>query len=260
MRNIVEVRGVKIGAGIPKICIPIVGKTKEEIFASANRAKEAFCDVAEWRADWFDEVFDFAEVEMVLQKLRVILAEIPLLVTFRTKNEGGEKAISPEDYIIFNQNVIKTGYADLVDAEIFFADDVLKKIVSKAHSVGVKVIASNHDFSKTPQKEELVRRLKDMEEWGADIAKIAVMPEYKKDLLTLLAATECAAEEMQIPVVTMSMGEIGLLSRLSGEIFGSALTFGTAGAASAPGQMDAVELRKILTLIHKNSEKEQING
>ena len=99
-----------------------------------------------------------------------------------------------------------------------------------------------------------------MEERGADIAKIAVMPEYKKDLLTLLAATECAAEEMQIPVVTMSMGEIGLLSRLSGEIFGSALTFGTAGAASAPGQMDAVELRKILTLIHKNSEKEQING
>ena len=105
MRNIVEVRGVKIGAGIPKICIPIVGKTKEEIFASANRAKEAFCDVAEWRADWFDEVFDFAEVEMVLQKLRVILAEIPLLVTFRTKNEGGEKAISPEDYIIFNHHI-----------------------------------------------------------------------------------------------------------------------------------------------------------
>ncbi|MEE1251039.1 MAG: type I 3-dehydroquinate dehydratase [Lachnospiraceae bacterium] len=255
MRNIVEVRGVKIGAGIPKICIPIVGKTKEEIFASANRAKEALCDVAEWRADWFDEVFDFAEVEMVLQKLRAILAEIPLLVTFRTKKEGGEKAISPEDYVIFNQKVIKTGYADLVDAEAFLADGVLEKIVSEAHSFDVKVIASNHDFFKTPQKEELLSRIKEMEARGADIAKIAVMPENKKDVFTLLAATECAAEEMPIPVITMSMGGIGLLSRLSGEIFGSALTFGTAGVSSAPGQMDAVELRRILTLIHTNSEK-----
>ena len=50
----------------------------------------------------------------------------------------------------------------------------------------------------------------------------------------------------------MSMAGTGLISRISGEAFGSALTFGTAGKASAPGQMDAKELRQVLTLLHEN--------
>ena len=32
----VVVRGVAIGEGIPKICVPIVGNTREEILAAAE--------------------------------------------------------------------------------------------------------------------------------------------------------------------------------------------------------------------------------
>lgn len=255
MRSIVEVRGIEIGTGVPKICIPIVGKTKEEISAAAVRLKQAECDVAEWRADWFVEAFDFTEVTAVLKELRAILGEMPILVTFRTKNEGGEKEISPEDYVVFNKKVIATGLADLVDVEIFLAPGVFEKIAGAAKQSGVKVVASNHDFEKTPDETELMRRLLEMEKRGADIAKIAVMPGNKSDVLTLLSATARAAEEIEIPIVTMSMAGLGLISRLCGEVFGSALTFGTAGMASAPGQMDALELRRILQLIHKNTEK-----
>jgi len=48
------------------------------------------------------------------------------------------------------------------------------------------------------------------------------------------------------------MAGTGLISRLCGEVFGSALTFGAVGKASAPGQMNASDLREILTLIDKS--------
>ena len=59
----VEVRGVRIGEGIPKICVPIVGTTRDEILAAAKSFESVKKDVVEWRADWFNGVFDFAQVE-----------------------------------------------------------------------------------------------------------------------------------------------------------------------------------------------------
>ena len=122
-----------------------------------------------------------------------------------------------------------------------------------AHACGVKVVASNHDFDKTPDKEDIVGRLRKMQDLGADIPKIAVMPQSKLDVLTLLSATE----EMNRlyadrPIITMSMAGTGVISRLCGEVFGSALTFGAAGKASAPGQMGVNDLNTVLNLLHKS--------
>ena len=137
--------------------------------------------------------------------------------------------------------------------EAFTGDDIVRDIIEAAHASGVKVVASNHDFDKTPEKEELVRRLCRMQELGADIPKIAVMPQNKKDVLTLLAATEeMASEHADRPIITMSMAGTGLVSRLCGEVFGSALTFGAVGKASAPGQMNAADLNTVLNLIHNS--------
>lgn len=254
--NVVEVRGVNIGEGTPKICVPIVEKTKEEILAAAESLSNVDVDVAEWRVDWFDGALDFPRVEDVLKELRQVLDDIPVMFTFRTANEGGEKAIEAGAYIELIKKASATGLVDLVDVEMFMGDVVMKDIIKGAHAFEVKVVASNHDFYKTPDKEELVGRLCRMQESGADILKIAVMPQNKKDVLTLLEATrEMEEEHAECPVITMSMSEMGLVSRLCGETFGSALTFGTVGKASAPGQIDASDLRSILELIHKNSTK-----
>ena len=95
MANVIEVRGVKIGEGTPKIIVPIVGVTKEEILAAADSFKDVRLDLVEWRVDWFEGVFDFAKVEDVLKDLRPALGDVPILFTFRTSKEGGEKAIEP---------------------------------------------------------------------------------------------------------------------------------------------------------------------
>ena len=231
----------------------IVGSTRGEILSTARTIVSMGIDVVEWRADWYQEVFDFQEVEKTAKMLREVLGETPVLFTFRTVKEGGEKAIDIETYVALNQRIAKTGLVDLVDIEAFTGDEAVKRVIDTAHACGVKVVASNHDFDKTPDKEELVSRLCKMQDLGADIPKIAVMPRNRKDVLTLLAATEeMATEYADRPIITMSMAGTGVISRLCGEVFGSALTFGAAGKASAPGQMGVEELKTVLTLLHNS--------
>lgn len=251
MANVVEVRGVKIGEGIPKIIVPIVGTTKEEILAAAASFESVRLDIVEWRVDWYQDIFDFAKVEDTMKALRAVLGNTPILFTFRTSKEGGEKAISPEDYAELNIRAAQTGLIDMVDVEAFTGDEIVKKIIDGAHAAGVRVVASNHDFGKTPDKDDILGRLRKMQNLGADIPKIAVMPRSKRDVLVLLSATEeMATDYADRPIITMSMAGTGLVSRLCGEAFGSSCTFGAVGKASAPGQMNAADLDTVLNLIH----------
>lgn len=251
--NPVIVRNVKIGEGIPKICVPIIGKTAASIIEEAKSFDQIPVDVVEWRVDWFENVFHFDKVEEVARGLRETLGDIPILFTFRTSKEGGEKEIASDVYATLNKKVAKTGYIDMVDVEVFTGDAVVKDIIEAVHKEGVKVVASNHDFEQTPSKDELVKRLRKMQDLGADIPKIAVMPRDKKDVLTLLSATEeMASEYANGPIITMSMAGTGVISRLCGEVFGSALTFGAAKKASAPGQMGVEDLHQALQLLHKS--------
>lgn len=251
--NVVKVRNVVLGEGRPKICVPIVGVTKDDIIAEAKTFDSIPVDVVEWRVDWFEGVFEFDKVEDVLKDLRAALGEIPVLFTFRTSKEGGEKAIEAKDYAALNIAAAKTGYVDLVDVEAFTGDEIVTEIIEAAHAAGVKVVASNHDFDKTPEKDDIVGRLRKMQDLGADVPKIAVMPQSKKDVLTLLSATEeMATEYADRPIITMSMAGTGVISRLAGEAFGSALTFGAATKASAPGQIGVKELETVLDIIHKS--------
>lgn len=251
--NSVRVRNLTIGEGMPKICVPVVGKTKEEILENAEAAVRTPADMVEWRADWYDEVLEGDKVKTLLKELRGILGDIPLLFTFRTAGEGGEREIGKEDYVNLNIMAVKSGMADLIDVEAFFDETVTKELVVTAHESDVKVVMSNHDFDKTPEQQELVRRLCYMQDTGADIPKIAVMPTSKEDVLVLLSATrEMSEEHADRPIITMSMAGMGLISRLCGEIFGSAVTFGAAGKTSAPGQIDVEELSCVLHSINGN--------
>ena len=249
----VVVRNVAIGEAIPKICVPIVGKTIDEILNQAKHICVIGADVVEWRVDWFENVFDTDKVLDVAKDLQTVLKDTPILFTFRTAKEGGEKAISSEDYKALNMAVAKSGYVDFIDVEAFTGEEIVKSMIQEAHSYGVKVIASNHDFDATPEKDEIVRRLRMMQDYGADIPKMAVMPKSKQDVLTLLSATlEMSEQFADRPIITMSMAGTGVVSRLTGETFGSALTFGAATKASAPGQINVNELEQVLDIIHKS--------
>ena len=192
------------------------------------------------------------KISLILQRQRRQCRHfVRCLGRFRTSKEGGEKAIETGAYVELNQNAAKTGLIDLVDIEAFTGDEAVKAVVETAHANGVKVIASNHDFHKTPAKEKIVSRLRKMQDLGADIPKIAVMPQNKKDVLTLLAATEeMATNYADRPIITMSMAGLGSISRIACESFGSCLTFGSGAQASAPGQIGAEKLHQALQIVH----------
>lgn len=250
--NSVAVRNIKIGEGLPKICVPVTGVSGKDILEAGRKVRKAGADLAEWRADWYEDIFESDKMEETAEGLRETLGDIPLLFTFRTLKEGGEKEIGNEIYVDLNKRAAATRCVDLVDAELSAGAGAVKEIVQTAHSCGVKVIVSNHDFHKTPPKEEIIDRLCRMQQLGADILKIAVMPQDKRDVLALIAATlEMHSEYAVRPVVTMSMSKTGIISRICGEFSGSAITFGSIGKASAPGQMDAADLKQILGLFHE---------
>lgn len=107
---------------------------------------------------------------------------------------------------------------------------------------------SSHNFAETPPTETMVNTLTDMVRRGADIAKLAVMPHTPADTARLLEATAQAAQATgnDTPLITMSMGQQGMVSRICGAAFGSCAGFATAGVSSAPGQPSAPALRPAL--------------
>ena len=172
--NSIKVRNLGIGAGIPKICVPIVGTDRTAILDAAKRIPGSAADLAEWRADWYEDIFDEQKTGKMLKELRMILGNMPILFTFRTAVE-----------VELNHQAAASGCVDLVDVELFTGDDAVRAVIDAAHRHGVKVIASNHDFHATPSKEEIIIRLIKMQELDADILKIAVMPQNSRDVLTL---------------------------------------------------------------------------
>lgn len=248
----VKIREIEFGTGMPKICVPIVGKTKTEILEQAKDIVHKRPDCIELRIDWFEKAMDIPKVLEVLEALREVIGNIVLLFTFRTKQEGGEQTIAVKEYQMLCENVFRSGYIDLIDVETFMQEGLLSSICQIAHSNGVYVVASNHDFARTPEEEEIVKRLQYMDEQGADMLKIAVMPQQERDVLTLLSATLRYHENGgQKPIITMSMKDMGIISRLAGECFGSALTFATVGKTSAPGQIPIEQARQILSVLHR---------
>lgn len=254
MIEAIKVKDVVIGEGMPKICVPIVACDEQSILAEAEKAEKSMADMVEWRADFWEFSRNFQEVEQLLTKMQGILKTKPLLFTLRTRAEGGEFAGNLEEYEKLVFTAAKT--ADLVDIEVFMEGLCARELIAECQKNSCKVVASNHEFHKTPKQEEIVMRLRHMQEIGADILKIAVMPESKRDVLVLLSATEEMVSEYAVkPVVTMSMAGLGAISRVSGEIFGSAVTFGSMETASAPGQLRLADLRNVLEIIHNSKEK-----
>ena len=256
MTKPIQIKNLTIGAGIPKICVPLTGTTMEKICQEAENAKKAAADMVEWRADFFESLLDNAACDRVLEMLVKILEEIPLLFTIRTSREGGNVTISQEDYAACNINAAKSKMVDLVDVEVMENPEEKKKLVAELQKEGVKVIASYHDFEKTENQETLLEYFHEMEESGADILKMAVMPQGFEDVATIMETTNIMSKKCEKPLVSMAMGSIGSITRISGENFGSGITFGTVGAASAPGQFPIGELRSLLEALHKKNEEE----
>ncbi len=233
-----------------KTIVPITAKTKEQALAQAQViANTADADLAEFRIDLLSFANDTKQVIALGHELKKILGNKPMIATIRTKNEGGQLEISDADYGKTYQAYLKNPFMDWLDVEMFRDQKVVSEIVQKAHQKKVLVVMSNHDFQKTPSQDEIEKRLLKQDQMGADILKIAVMPKSKQDVFTLMNATLKVSQQTTKPLLTMSMGQLGTISRVATANMGGSYSFGMIGQASAPGQIDVTKLKQILQTV-----------
>jgi 3-dehydroquinate dehydratase-1 len=247
----VAVRGVVIGGPRPLICLPLVGESKEQVLREAEGLVALRPDLLEWRVDACELVENIGECLALLRELRQSIGEIPLIFTCRIALEGGLKKLTQEKRLELFTAAIASGNVDLVDIELCNEEKFVKVIQERAKTDNVKVILSYHNFKETPSEPFIYSKLVEAQTAGADIAKLAVMPETYGDVLTLLSATNKARNErVRVPMVTMSMGPEGAVSRLAGGLFGSDITFAVGLRASAPGQIPIQELKTGMALLY----------
>lgn len=243
------VKELKIGEGKPKICLPIVERCKQDILQRALSYQQEYHDLVELRIDYFEALHDEKQLKDLLVSLRKVL-DCPILLTCRTSQEGGEVTLTSQDYIQVLSLACQSGCIDLVDIELSQGNLVVYQLVNLAHQQHICVVMSKHDFEKTPSLSKIQETLEKMEIMGGDILKVAYMPQNKQDVLTLINATMLLSEKFNQPLVTISMGELGKITRLCGELIGSAITFASVQKASAPGQINATHMHMLLEAIH----------
>lgn len=243
-------RGVELGAGAPKIAVPLVGRTRRELLEAAAAIAPLPADLVEWRADFYEQLADEAAVCDMLRALREALDPRPLIFTIRTAREGGAAALDAARYTALTLAAARSGCADLIDVELSLGADAAERLMAGIHAAGRAVIGSCHDFSTTPPRETMLARLRDAQAMGADIPKLAVMARGEADTLALLDAALAFRDGFaDRPFIAISMGPHGVLSRFACALTGSCLTFGAAEHASAPGQLPVGILRALLDAI-----------
>lgn len=252
-KKVISIKGKDIGGNHPIICTPLVGKNEQELDKELNDIIVKDPDVIEWRVDFFQKLEDTQKVLDTLSSINHATADIPLLITIRTEHEGGQRIdLREKEKLTLLECLCSTGYVDLVDYELSNADKNIKYLREVTKKYNVKMIMSYHNFKMTPNKEVFFELCKKAEQNQADIVKISAMPNNMGDVLLLLESTRAVNSHIKMPVVTMSMGGYGSITRMFGWLFGSAMTFAVGDKSSAPGQIPVEDLRTIINIIEKS--------
>ncbi|MGN0992139.1 MAG: type I 3-dehydroquinate dehydratase [Candidatus Ventricola sp.] len=240
---------VTLGEGMPAICVPVMGRTIPEIAQAAARAKAAQADVIELRIDSLTDMPLRQQAVDACRAVRENAGEIPLLFTMRTRRDGGAGSADAEAYETLLCAVIESRACDAVDCELSVGEEAFARIAEKARKAGVLLVGSSHEFGEIGDMRRAAQWLRRQEALGADVCKAAVMTRTNAEAFALAQVYASVCEELTIPMIAIAMGPAGVITRIGGACLGSCLTFGTAGEASAPGQIDARRLRTALEIV-----------
>jgi len=236
------------------ICTPLVGRLKEEVLRELAVILPKEPDVIEWRIDYFKNIGDLAEVLELARTIKEAAGPIPILFVCRSAREGGGTIpLGDGEVVRLYSTLCDSKLVDLIDYELDNPPERREQLRKASRDNGVAMILSYHNFQATPDAAALVGKFADAERFGADIAKVAVMPRTPEDVLTLLGATFRGSETVGIPLIGISMGGLGAVSRMANGVFGSALTFAVGDSHSAPGQIPIEDLRVVLDTVRASS-------
>lgn len=227
----------------------IVAVISQKPLETSKKAAEMGADILEIRLDLL-EIRDFKQAVKLLNAIKNEV-ELPLIITNRSRNEGGKWRGREEERISLLINLLSLeNITDAVDIELSAEKKDRDKVLKAAKEAEKKVIISSHNFSKTPSFQEMEVILEKAFLEGADIAKLAVMPQAAKDVLDLLKLS-LQFRETGKTICTIAMGRLGAHTRVIAPFYGSALTYASVKSTTvtAPGQLPVNELKKMMELL-----------
>ena len=230
-----------LSVGAPKICAPLMGRSPEDFAAEAALAEEAGADLLEIRLDSADP----KKSRAICAAVRAV-SPLPRILTYRSRRDGGAGEDDPARYAQILFRLAEEGACEALDVELSCGAS-FASLCGAARRHGMCVIGSFHDFQATADDARLQAILREEAE-HADIAKLAVMPRDRFDVVRLCAVALSAAQVLPVPIIAIAMGALGMPTRLSPQMAGSCLTFASAGSPSAPGQIGVREMKQILAL------------
>ena len=247
----VIIKGKIIGGERLLICIPLISSDRVSLIKDAIKLKNINPDIIEWRVDYFQYYKNIDEIIDSLIELNQIIGDIPLIFTLRHIMEGGQQNICDNERLEIIKKSLETGYVDMIDVEMENSKYFLNETKNLISENKVKLILSYHDFKLTPDKDFIINKIIKGENLGADISKVAFMPKSIDDVLILFNATNEIKKMTKIPIIAISMGEIGKISRLAGGLFGSDITFAAGTGISAQGQIPYLDLKNMMNFLYE---------
>lgn len=244
----VQVREVRFDAGKPKICVPILGKTFDEIIEQASEAKNV-AEVIEWRADYYEDLFDEEKLNQTLLALRDEIRNIPLIFNLRTERVGGTLDLPLNQYRQINEFVVSSRAIDLVDIEVSIVDTLSTTFIKWMQALDVRVIMSYYDFEQIPEDAVLLFRLNLIEHSGADLAKIVVTPKNEADVLRQMKIIMKAQTFVTLPIISVLLGRLGKFAQVGGSLDGSCMTYGSLAGKAQPDAM--IEAEKLAMIVNE---------
>lgn len=224
-----------------KIVAPIMPTSLEEA-QSIDISKFDGVDLIEWRADYLP----MEEIVKVAPAIFEKFSGREVIFTLRTSQEGGKITLSDQDYISVIKNINAIYNPDYIDFEYFSHKDVFNEMLEFPN-----LVLSYHNFDETP--ENLMESFSEMTKLAPRVVKIAVMPTSQQDVLDLMNYTRgFKTLNPEQTYATMSMGKLGRISRMAGDVVGSSWTFVCMDTPSAPGQVSLNDMKKVKQILDED--------
>lgn len=223
-----------------KVVVPIMPKSIEDVEAiDLDRLADA--DLIEWRADYLAKEDILKVAPAVFEKF--VGREV--IFTIRTSAEGGKISLSNQEYVDLIKEVAAVYQPDYIDFEYYSHKDVFEQMLDFPN-----LVLSYHNFEETP--ENYMEIMSELTSFSPAVVKIAVMPKTEQDVLDVMNYTRgFKTLNADQSYATMSMGDLGMLSRIAGQLTGSCWTFASLDEVSAPGQISLGILKKFLEVLEK---------
>ena len=224
-----------------KIVVPIMPTSLEEAQALELSRFEG-ADIIEWRADFLDKHSILTVAPAIFEKF----AGFEIVFTIRTTREGGKIELTDGEYVTLIKDVAAIYSPDYIDFEYFSYKDVFDQMLDFPN-----LVLSYHNFQETP--ENLMEILSELTSLNPKVVKIAVMANTEQDVLDLMNFTRgFKTLNPEQEYVTISMGKVGKVSRITSDVTGSSWSFASLDEASAPGQISLSSMKKIRELLNED--------